>query len=127
MNLGSFNDEVFSIAVDGGFGPMRDEMAEIGSIDTDENLHTFGESEAEDDQGEDFDDFEAGAADADFGEFDDEFQQPSFFTDPASDSDRVVSTKQVVSSSPSPFVSRSIAETVALVHRSSSFFTSKIY
>lgn len=100
---------------------MRDEMAEMGSTDTDDNLHTYGESEVEDDQGEDFDDFEAGAGDADFGDFDDGFQQPSFFTDRSSDLRRVGSREQVMSSPPSPFVSGSIAETVALAHGLSDF------
>lgn len=101
---------------------MRDEMAEMSSTDTDDNIHTFGESDAEDDQGEDFDDFEAGAGDADFGDFDDGFQQPSFSTDRSSDTNRVGSTKQVLSSPPSRFVSGSIAETAALAHSSSIFF-----
>lgn len=105
---------------------MRDKMAETRSIDSDTNLHTFGESEAEDDQGEDFDDFEAGAEDAEFGDFDDGFQQPSFFTDRSSDSSRVNGTKQVVSAPASPFVSGSVAETAALAHRLSSLLTSVI-
>ena len=101
---------------------MRNETAETRSIDTDDNLHTFGESDAEDDQGEDFDDFEAGAGDADFGDFDDGFQQPSIVTDRSSDTSRVGSNKQVLSSPPSPFVSGSIAKTAALSYRWSSFF-----
>lgn len=96
---------------------MRDEVAEMEStIDTDDN-HIHGESGAEDDQGEDFDDFEAGAGDDDFGDFDDGFQQPSFFADRSSDTRRVASTEQVLSSSPSPFVSGSIAETAGRAHR----------
>lgn len=82
---------------------MRDEMAEIGSIND-------GESGAEDEQGEDFDDFEAGAGEDDFGDFDDGFEQSSFFADRSSDIHKVASTEQAVSSFPSPFVSESIAE-----------------
>lgn len=100
---------------------MRGERAEMDSIDSDDNLHTFGESEVDDDQGEDFDDFEAGAGDADFGDFDDGFEQPSFSTDRSSESHQVGSTEQVVSSTTAPFVSASIARNVALAPRLSSF------
>lgn len=104
---------------------MRDEMAEMRSTDTDENIHMSGESDAEDDQGEDFDDFEAGAGDADFGDFDDGFQQPSLFTDHSSDTNWVDSTKPVLCSPPSPFVSGFIAKIATLAHRwSISFFLS---
>lgn len=101
---------------------MRNETAATRSIDTDDNLYAFGELDADDDQGEDFDDFEAGAGDADFGDFDDGFQQPSIVTDGSSDTSRVGSTKQDLSSPPSPFVSGSIVETAALAYRLSSFF-----
>ena len=101
---------------------MRDEMAEMRSADTDDNIHTSGESDAEDDQGEDFDDFEAGAGDANFGDFDDGFQQPSFLTDHSSDINWVGSTKQVLSIPPTPFVSGSIAKTTAPAHTSSNSF-----
>lgn len=96
---------------------MRDEVTEMGSIDADHDLHIDGESGAENEQGEDFDDFEAGAGDDDFGDFDDGFEQPSFFADRSSDTHKVASTEQVVSSSPFPFVSESIAEIIVPVHR----------
>ena len=69
------------IAADGGFGPMSYDEDEDGSEkDTDQVEHTTmhdEEPEVSEGFGDDFDDFEAGAGDDDFGDFDDGFQQPS--------------------------------------------------
>jgi hypothetical protein len=108
---------VFPLAEDGGFGPMHEEVTGGSSSDADVNLHMSGESEVECGQGEDFDDFEAGAGDDDFGDFDDGFQQQSFSAESSSDIHKYTSTQQVVFPSPSPFVSESIAAVKARTHR----------
>ena len=95
---------------------MRDEMAEMGSIAPDANLPTNGDSGAESDQGEDFDDFEAGNGDADFGDFDDGFQEPSLFADRLTDTHEVASTERVMSPSPPAYVSKPTAEITFCVH-----------
>lgn len=66
------------IAADGGFGPMGSDDSEREQ--TDGEIESVNEGlknrdDGEDDFGDDFDDFEAGAEDADFGEFNDTTQQ----------------------------------------------------
>ena len=66
------------IAADGGFGPMNYDEDEDGSEDDVTEAaddHLQGQSEAEEGFGDDFDDFEAGAGDEDFGDFDEGFEQ----------------------------------------------------
>ena len=69
------------IAADGGFGPMSYDEGEDGSgKDTNQVEHTTmhdEEPEVDEGFGDEFDDFEAGAGDDDFGDFDEGFQQPS--------------------------------------------------
>lgn len=62
------------IAADGGFGPMNYEDSEGEAPDSDVN--TDADNEIEEGFGEDFDDFEAGAVDEDFGDFNEEFEKP---------------------------------------------------
>lgn len=62
------------IAADGGFGPMDDEDPEGEGLESDVN--TNADNEIEEGIGEDFDDFEAGAVDEDFGDFNEEFEKP---------------------------------------------------
>ncbi|MCJ1469566.1 hypothetical protein MMC07_008200 [Pseudocyphellaria aurata] len=62
------------IAADGGFGPMHVEDPEVEDPKSDVSIDA--DHEFEEGVGEDFDDFEAGAVDEDFGEFNEEFEMP---------------------------------------------------
>ena len=84
------------IAADGGFGPMA---YDDESKKDEENTDTRQESETEDGFGDDFDDFEAGAGDDDFGDFDEGFQQPV-------EAEKSSPPKPPVTVPESPFVSR---------------------
>lgn len=70
------------IAADGGFGPMTYE--DPGVDETEEKHDTETDEAPEDDDGfgDDFDDFEAGAGDDDFGDFDAGFEQPPERSEP---------------------------------------------
>ncbi len=89
---------------------MRDEMGEMSSVDADDTLHMSGKERGDNDQGEEFDEFEAGVGDDDFGDFDDGFQHPSFSADRTSDTHKVIRTEHVAFPFPSSFVSESIAK-----------------
>lgn len=69
------------IAADGGFGPMSYEEDEDGSEKDKNQVEYTNEPDEEPELiegfGDDFEDFEAGAGDDDFGDFDEGFQQPS--------------------------------------------------
>lgn len=65
------------IAADGGFGPMYDDESEEESDESADTVEEIAQKDVDDGFGDDFDDFEAGAGDEDFGEFDEGFQQPS--------------------------------------------------
>ncbi|KAL8797017.1 MAG: hypothetical protein Q9195_000788 [Heterodermia aff. obscurata] len=71
------------IAADGGFGPMSYDEDEDGSekdmnqVEVEQTNTHEEESEFDEGFGDDFDDFEAGAGDDDFGDFDEGFQQAS--------------------------------------------------
>ncbi|KAL8917994.1 MAG: hypothetical protein Q9172_005602 [Xanthocarpia lactea] len=70
------------IAADGGFGPMPDNddgCSDAPSSDELETPHTT----ADNGLGDDFDDFEAEGDDDDFGDFDDNFEQPLTAPEPA--------------------------------------------
>ena len=84
------------IAADGGFGPMNNEDSE--------------DDEIEEGSGDDFDDFEAGAVDEDFGDFGEGFQES---LSPQMHKSEPTSSDQAHVSSISPFVSRSVAGTYA--------------
>ena len=94
------------IAADGGFGPMSYHEDEDGSEkDTNQVEHTAireEESELNEGFGDDFDDFEAGAGDDDFGDFDEGFQQPS---EPEVEPKGVEQTRPPAPTPESPFVS----------------------
>jgi len=64
------------IAADGGFGPMTYEDHEDETAEEKQDTNTDEESENDDGFGDDFDEFEAGAGDDDFGDFDEGFEQP---------------------------------------------------
>ena len=69
---------VSPIAADGGFGPMDIDEDERGITGSDGgDLGEVTGADADEGFGEDFDEFEAGAADDDFGDFDEGFEQPS--------------------------------------------------
>ena len=95
------------IAADGGFGPMtydKDEEEEEEAIveEVEENSKDANaDLEAGNGFGDDFDDFEAGAGDDDFGDFDEGFQQPS---EPSA-AEKQTSRQPSAPSPVSPFVS----------------------
>ena len=97
------------IAADGGFGPMfhsnDDEEAEEEQQQQEDEEEISKDAnadlEAGDGFGDDFDDFEAGAGDDDFGDFDEGFQQPSG----PSAAEKQTSPQPSAPSPVSPFVS----------------------
>ena len=100
------------IAADGGFGPMtydKDKEKEEEDMEHVEHVEDVEENsgdanadlEADDGFGDDFADFEAGAGDDDFGDFDDGFQQPS---EPSA-AEKQAPTQPSAPSPVSPFVS----------------------
>ena len=106
------------IAADGGFGPMSYDEDEDGSEnDTNQVEHTpmvEEESEFNEGFGDDFDDFEAGAGDDDFGDFDEGFQQPS---EPQVESKDVELPRPPAPISESPFVSSYTLIDLKLLYR----------
>lgn len=93
---------VSPIAADGGFGPMKSEAIEAESDQSEADADAIADDEFEEGAGDDFDDFEAGAIDDDFGDFDEDFQQPASPTNP--DPEQASSDAAHVSYT-SPFVS----------------------
>lgn len=94
------------IAADGGFGPMNGKAIEAGSDQSKADADAEG-------VGDDFDEFEVGAINDDFGDFDEEFQQPPSPTNP--DPERA-SSDAVHFSYTSPFVSRFITKLMFLCY-----------
>lgn len=86
------------IAADGGFGPMT--YGDGDNHGQEEDDVAIKEQPEDDGFSEDFDDFEAGAGDDDFGDFDDGFEQPA----PMEAEER--SPKSQAPVPESPFVSR---------------------
>lgn len=98
------------IAADGGFGPMDDEESEDDSEESTSNeIEENAHLEPDENVGEDFDDFEAGAEDADFGDFDEGFQGPSVPEDDPVEKQSSTSAIQSLPPSTSPYVSHNIA------------------
>lgn len=99
---------VSPIAADGGFGPMNNQDSEDESHEP--NTSTNEDDEIKEGFGDDFDDFEAGAVDEDFGDFGEGFQE-----DPSSQKheSEPAGSDHVQVTSISPFVSRSIVESRA--------------
>lgn len=64
------------IAADGGFGPMAYEESTTGPSKSLQTEASESDEEADEALGDDFDDFEAGAADEDFGDFDEPAPEP---------------------------------------------------
>lgn len=95
------------IAADGGFGPMGDEDSEDESNDPDVGPNSDIEVDAKEDFGEDFDDFEAGAMDEEFGDFDEGFQDPPPSKGHAPEAQKSANFDPTPSSA-FPFVSRSV-------------------
>lgn len=101
------------IAADGGFGPMKSEVIEAESHQSETDADAIADEELEAGAGDDFDDFEASAIDDDFGDFDEEFQQPPSPTIP--DPEEASSNSAHVSSA-SPFVSRFIIKLMLMYY-----------
>lgn len=101
------------IAADGGFGPLKGEAIEAESDHSGADADAIVDDEFEEGVGDDFDAFEAGAIDDDFGDFDEEFQQLPSPTNP--DPERASSDAAHVSYT-SPFVSRFIIKFMLMYH-----------
>ena len=101
------------IAADGGFGPMKSEAIETESDQSEADADAIADDEFEEGAGDDFDDFEAGAIDDDFGDFDEDFQQPLSPTNP--DPEQASSDAAHVSYT-SPFVSRFTMKLMRMYH-----------
>ena len=94
------------IAADGGFGPMDYEESEDDSVEMEtENASNNTEVDGGEGFGEDFDEFEAGAENEEFGDFDEGFEQPPLTDEESPETDPP--PPSVVSLPPptSPFVS----------------------
>ncbi|KAL2042062.1 hypothetical protein N7G274_005250 [Stereocaulon virgatum] len=95
---------VSPIAADGGFGPMADPESEDESAATDDvGARDEAGSHAGEGFGDDFDDFEAGAENEAFGDFDDGFQQASESNEEDEKIERPPSLIQTLPPSTSPF------------------------
>lgn len=101
------------IAADGGFGPMKSEAIETESDQSEADADAIADDEFEEGAGDDFDDFESGAIDDDFGDFDEDFQQPLSPTNP--DPEQASSDAAHVSYT-SPFVSRFTMKLMRMYH-----------
>lgn len=94
------------IAADGGFGPMEEEGSYNESEENDDHdADDDANTEADECFAEDFDDFEAGAENEDFGSFDDGFEEPSVPGE-GPDPEPVAPSVQSIPHSRSPFVSK---------------------
>lgn len=98
------------IAADGGFGPMK---SEAESDQSEADADAIADDEFEEGAGDDFDDFEVGAIDDDFGDFDEDFQQRPSPTNP--DPEQASSDAAHVSYT-SPFVSRFTIKLMLMYH-----------
>lgn len=98
------------IAADGGFGPMK---SKAESDQSEADADAIADDGFEEGAGDDFDDFEAGAIDDDFGDFDGDFQQPPSTTNP--DPEQASSDATHVSYT-SPFVSRFTIKLMLMYH-----------
>lgn len=101
------------IAADGGFGPLKGEAIEAESDDSGADANAIADDGFEKGVRDDFDDFEAGDTDDDFGDFDEEFQQPPSPTNPNPER---ASSDAVHVSYTSPFVSRFIIKLTLTYH-----------
>ncbi|KAL8816490.1 MAG: hypothetical protein Q9223_004502 [Gallowayella weberi] len=106
------------IAADGGFGPMPDYIKE-SSNEPSGNAPDLDHDSADNEPGDDIDDFGAeGDDDDDFGDFDDGFEQPSNEPEPPK--------SELPSISKSQFVSSRSPPSLFLTPRSHSLFTQLI-
>ena len=109
------------IAADGGFGPMDADDLEDA---TTESEHTADQNddnppaEVEEGFGDDFDDFEAGAENGDFGDFDEAMPHSSSTDAKASKSRQEATTIQSFPPADIPFVSRTYAKPLITDHHS---------
>ena len=102
-------EEASPIAADGGFGPMSYEDSEEESVwsnHDDAGIDT--EADTGEGFGDDFDDFEAGAGDEDFGDFDEGFEQPSITNEEPVETVPSISSAQSLPPLASPFVSETL-------------------
>ena len=104
--LGGFSP----IAADGGFGPMGSDSE--GEAETDAGESQFGEDsenkDGMDDFGDDFDDFEAGVDNDEFGEFDDMPEKPSMTKTASPELEHQLRSAQPIPLPDIPFVSACI-------------------
>ena len=102
----SIVDGASPIAADGGFGPMSYDDSEGESVVSDEgDAADTVEVDDDEDFGEDFDNFEAGAEDEDFGDFDEGFQQASIPEEQPDEIEPYTPPVQTLPPSLTPYVS----------------------
>ena len=95
------------IAADGGFGPMSYEESEDDSVGMEtENASENAEADGGEGFGEDFDEFEAGAENEEFGDFDEGFEQPALPDEESLETDQPPPSVVSLPSSTCPFVSK---------------------
>lgn len=87
---------------------MDDEDSEDEAIDPASSLNSNVGVDTKEDFGEEFDDFEAGAMDEEFGDFDEGFQEPSLSGRHVPEPQKSTDSSQAPSSTTFPFVSRSV-------------------
>ena len=94
------------IAADGGFGPMNYEESEDESVESKHDEAGNGTDANPDESfGDDFDDFEAGAENEDFGEFDEGFEQTPIVDEAPAEVDPATHSGQSLPPLTTPFVS----------------------
>ena len=97
------------IAADGGFGPMDYGDSEDDSVEMEtENASENTEADGGEGFGEDFDEFEAGAENEEFGDFDEGFEQPPLTDEESPETDPPPPSVVSLPSSTSPFVSKTL-------------------
>ena len=104
------------IAADGGFGPMSYEVSEDESLGSN---HDEASNDTEADTGEgfgdDFDDFEAGAENEDFGDFDEGFEQAPIINEEPPEAVSPPPLAQSLPPSISPFVSETLSPNIFIM------------
>ena len=104
-------EEASPIAADGGFGPMDYEASEDESVESEHDESGNGmEVDAGEGFGDDFDDFEAGAENEDFGDFDEGFEQPARLEEGLTETEPPAQPGQSLPPSTCPFVSMNLLD-----------------
>ena len=99
-------EDASPIAADGGFGPMHYEESEDESVESKHDEVDYDtDADVDEGFGDDFDEFEAGSDNEDFGDFDDGFEQPLIVDEAPAETDPPLNIGQSLPPLTSPFVS----------------------